>query len=214
MLDLDSPHWGALTHAHGSAADVPALLRRVGAELAAAEDEGAGGAAVEDHGGGLPGDDADDSAALSAALKDPLAAAWFELASALCPGSDVYPAAYAAVPHLVALAADQSAVMRGQVLHLVARVEALRHRDGAPPVPADLGPAYRAALSRVPHLVAARAGERWDQTTAQTLAGVLLVAKGHPRLGMAVLALDEEVECPRCATTFPPDGWDLGAAGG
>jgi hypothetical protein len=123
----------------------------------------------------------------------------------------VYPAAYAAVPHVVALAADQPAAMRGQVLQLVARIEAFRHR-GAPPVPADLEPAYRAALSRVPHLVAARAGERWDQTTAQALAGALLVAKGHPRLGMAVLALDEEVECPRCEATFPPDGWDLDAA--
>ncbi|MBW3573136.1 MAG: hypothetical protein KY467_18725 [Gemmatimonadetes bacterium] len=187
MLDLDDPRWAELEHAYGPAGDLPALLRRVQVELSREMDAG------EDE------------------LEGALASAWFELASAICPMGEATPASYAAIPHLVALAAAHDVEIRAQVLLLVARVEAGRHRPDAPAVPDDLEPAYRASLSRVPHLVAARAGDDWDPTTAQALAGTLLVAKGHPRLGMAVIELAEEVECPNCETAFPLPGWDLAA---
>lgn len=187
MLDLDSPRWGELAHAYGSARDLPAILRRVWAELSQE----------------IPPDEDE--------LEGALASAWFELASAICPMGEVSPASYAAVPHIVALAASHDIEVRAQLLQLVARVEAGRNRPDAPPVPADLEPAYRAAVTRVPHLVAARVGDEWDPTTAQALAGILLVTKGHPQLGMAVIELAEDIQCPECETTFPLPGWDLGA---
>jgi hypothetical protein len=87
-------------------------------------------------------------------------------------------------------------------------VEAGRHRPGAPAIPHDLEPAYRASLSRVPHLVAARVGDEWDPTTAQTLAGILVVAKGHPQLGSAIMELSSELQCPVCDSVFPLPGWE------
>ena len=191
MLDLDSPDWGELMHAYGSAEDVPDMLRRLQTELET--------------------DVPDEEEILEEEDALALFPAWFELASAICPMGEVYPASYAAVPHIVAFAASHPVEIRAQLLQLVARVEAGRHRPVAPPVPDSLEPAYRAALSRVPHLVAARVGDSWDPTTAQALAGILLVAKGHPQLGMAVLELAEQAECPQCETAFPLPGWDLGA---
>jgi hypothetical protein len=193
MLDLDSSRWWELTHAYGSAEDVPGMLRRVRTALSAETE------ADED------AEDAEDESS------GPLATAWFELASALCPGGEVQPAAYAAVPHLVSLASEQPAGVRAELLLLVARVEAGRHRPGAPAIPPDLEPAYRAALSRVPPLVTARVGAL-DASTAQLTAAILLITTGHPRLGMAVLELAEEVQCPACQATFPQPGWDLGAS--
>ena len=190
MLDLDSPRWGELMHAHESGSGLPDLLRRVQAELSADTQ---------------PDDDVPARA---------LESAWFELASAICPMGEVNPASFAAVPHIVALAARFDIEVRAQLLQLVARVEAGRHRPDAPPVPDDLEPAYRASLSRIPHLVAARVGDEWDPTTAQALAGILLVAKGHPHLGMAVIELAEEVQCPHCESTFPSPGWELSADDG
>lgn len=186
MLELDSSRWGELMQAYGSARDLPDLLRRVQVELSQEV---------------LPGEDD---------LEGALASAWFELASTICPMGEVSPASYAAVPHIVVLAASHEIEVRAQLLQLVARVEAGRNRPDAPPVPDDLEPAYRAALTRVPHLVASRVGDEWDPTTAQALAGILLVAKGHPQLGMAVIELAEKARCPECETTFPLPGWDLG----
>lgn len=183
MLDLDSPRWGELMHAHGPAADLPELLERLRTqlfeEIAPDEDEAA----------------------------SPLASTWFELSGAICPGGEVGSASYAAVPHIVALAAAHDVEVRAQLLQLVARVEAGRHRPGAPAIPDDLEAAYRASLSRAPHLVAARVGDEWDPTTAQVMAGILLVSKGHPQLGMAVMELSGEVQCPACDTVFPLPGW-------
>jgi hypothetical protein len=187
MLDLDSPRWGELNHAHGPAWDLPDLLRRVQAEFSAE----------------IPPDENE--------LEGALATAWFELASAVCPMGEVSPASYAAVPHIVALAATHPIEVRAQLLQLVARVEAGRHHPVAPPIPDDLEPAYRAALTRVPHLVASRVGDEWDPTTAQALAGILLVTKGYPQLGMAVFELAEEIECPECGNAIQLGGWDLDA---
>jgi len=188
MLDLDSPRWRQLTHAFGSAEDIPGILRQVQAALSA-----------EDHGAGHE-------------FEGPLASVWSELGSALCPGGEVHPAAYAAVPHVVMIAVGQEVEVRAELLLFAARVEAGRHRPGAPPIPPDLEPAYRAALSRVPQLIAARVGGRWDASTAQVMAAILLISKGQPRLGMAVLELADDVQCPECEAVFPQPGWDLGAS--
>ena len=188
MLDLDSPYWRDLTHAYGSAEDMPEMIRRMQEEWAADVPDGVG---------------EEEAVALFSG--------WFDLASSICPMGEVFSASYAAVPHIVAFAANQPVAERAQLLQLVARVEAGRHRPSAPEVPDSLRLAYRAALSRVPHLVAARVGEPWDPTTAQALAGILLVAKGHPQLGMAVIELSEEVECPQCEATIPLPGWNVEA---
>jgi len=69
LLDLDDRRWAELTHAYGSAADIPPLLRHL-REFPPATDYRA----------------------------EP----YFSLWTALCHQGPVYPASYAAVPHLVA----------------------------------------------------------------------------------------------------------------
>ena len=133
---------------------------------------------------------------------------WFGLWALLCPEGRVYPAAYAAAPHLVAFAERRPLADRVQALHLVGAVEAGRHAPHAPAVPDDVGAAYHAALARVAPLVARSVGEPWDADTAQVLASVLAIAKGHPRFGTAALALEPVVACPVCGAAHAPAGWE------
>ena len=135
------------------------------------------------------------------------AALWFGLWSLLCHDGAVYSASYAAVPHLVAFAERWPLGERAQALHLVGAVEAGRHDPGAPPLPSDLVRAYHTALARVAPLVARSVAEPWDADSAQVMAGVLAIAKGHPRFGRAALALEPVVTCPVCGSPHAPAGW-------
>ncbi|CAA9353137.1 MAG: hypothetical protein AVDCRST_MAG11-3641 [uncultured Gemmatimonadaceae bacterium] len=132
---------------------------------------------------------------------------WFGLWALLCPDGRVYPASYAAAPHLVAFAERRPLADRTQALHLAAAIEAGRRAAPAPPLPDDVAAAYHAATARVAPLVARSVGEPWDADTAQVLASVLAIAKGHPRFGMAALALEPVVACPVCGAPHAPAGW-------
>ncbi|HEY0797721.1 MAG TPA: hypothetical protein VGD50_01155, partial [Candidatus Baltobacteraceae bacterium] len=81
---------------------------------------------------------------------------WPSLWSSLAHQGDVYPASFAAVPHVIqALSADP---LRADYNYFgfPAWVEICRQQK-AVPNPPDLCPAYFAALARLPHLVAAAA---------------------------------------------------------
>ena len=136
---------------------------------------------------------------------------WFGLWATLCSGGRVYSAAYAAVPHLVGFAERRPLADRVQALHLVGAVEAGRRHEHAPALPFDLTGAYEEAVARVAPLIARSVGEPWDADTAQVLAGVLAIVKGHPQFGMAALSLEPVVVCPACGTAHPPAGYDGGA---
>ena len=134
---------------------------------------------------------------------------WFGLWALLCPAGRVYTASYAAAPHVVAFAERRPLADRVQALHLAGSIEAARHAAHAPPVPDDLADAYREAVARVPALVARSAAEPWDAETAQVLAAVLAIAKGHPHFGLAALSLEPLVTCPVCGSPHAPAGWNL-----
>jgi hypothetical protein len=134
---------------------------------------------------------------------------WFSLWSALCHQSDVYLASYAAVPHFVRLCQGASQGGRIELLHLVAWIEACRHRSAAPPIPEDLAGAYHDAIARLPALIATCFEQVWDDGTSRILAGALVIAKGNPRLGMAILDFDTEIQCPECDAVFATPGYDL-----
>lgn len=136
---------------------------------------------------------------------------WFALWSMLCKLGEVHDASYAAVPHLVAFAARQPAPERARALHLVGAIEIGRLAPGAPVLPDGLSAPYHAALGEVPAVIAGCIGAPWDGDTTQILAGVLAVAKGHPRFGSAALHLEARVACPICEASHPPAGWDIDA---
>ena len=110
----------------------------------------------------------------------------------LCPGETTYSAAYAAVPHLLAITTQQGASERAAAIHVATAVEIARHQPSAPVIPADLVLAYATAIESLPSLVALLASDPWDEPTAQVLASALLVGKRQPSLARAMLAIGED----------------------
>ncbi|MEP6621477.1 MAG: hypothetical protein ABJE47_19275 [bacterium] len=116
---------------------------------------------------------------------------WFGVWSTLCPDGRLYSAAYAAVPHLMAIGTTRGAQELVAALHVIAEIESLRHAGGAPGIPADLVPAYAATVESMPQIVAASVNVPWDAPTAQILCAALAVGKRQPALGRAILSLGE-----------------------
>lgn len=114
---------------------------------------------------------------------------WYGVWATLCPDGRLYDAAYAAVPHLLALTRDLGAAERGAAMHVAAEVETLRHIAGAPSIPDDLVPSYAMAIESLPSIVAELAAVPWDSATAQIMAAALLAGKRQPTLARTILAL-------------------------
>ena len=176
MLDLNSPLWKELTHAYGSAANIPALLEQL---------KTAG-----------PQNDYDDEP-------------WFSLWSSLCHQYDVYTASYAALPQIIIIAGSRPARERLDHFFLAASIEAFRHLDDAPPIPAKLQKAYQQAIAQASKLILDCLELEWQETEYQILLGALAAVRGHPVLGNAIFDLDKETECPNCMTLFSTRGFDL-----
>lgn len=181
MLDLNNPLWKDLTHAYGSAADIPTLLEQL---------KTAGPQEKYD--------------------SEP----WFSLWSALCHQDDVYSASYAALPHIIAIAGSKPARERLDHLFLAASIEAFRHLDDAPAIPADLQEAYQQGIEQSLDLILDCLKLDWQESEYRILFGALAVVQGHPQLGNAIFELDQETECPHCQTAFPTRGYDLFATPG
>jgi hypothetical protein len=176
MLPLDSPRWSELTHAYGTASDIPALLKNLKT-----------------------------APPPTGYQSEP----WFSLWSALCHQNDVYTASYAAVPHVVALAADMLRGERLEHLHFIASVEAFRHRGNAPPVPADLEGSYAASTGQAAALILDCLESDWDEDEYKVLLGALAVVRGQYKLGAAIFELEEEIECSECEAILSTRGYDL-----
>ncbi len=153
MLELTSTRWRELTHAYGSAEDIPRLLD-----------------ALATHDGQQEREEL-----------------WFGLWATLCPEGRVQSAAYAAVPHVLALARVRDAGDRIAALHFAASVEVSRHEPGAPPISHDLVAAYALAVESMPAHVAEFANVPWDEPTARILAAALLAGKRQAILARALL---------------------------
>ncbi len=154
MLSLDSPEWGRLQHAYGSASDIPDLLRRLES---------------------LPGSEAQDEP-------------WFSIWSALAHQGDVYPASFAAVPHVVgtlSTAPDRAPMVFFQ---FPAWIEICRSRNGVT-VPSDLLPAYTEALRQLPILIGKAAAHQWSADFLQCAMAALAAAKGFPDVAEAAMEL-------------------------
>jgi hypothetical protein len=63
---------------------------------------------------------------------------YFSLWSALCHQGDVYPASYAALPHLVRIVAESSTRFRCTLLSLAQAIEAARLQGRGPPIAINL----------------------------------------------------------------------------
>jgi hypothetical protein len=134
---------------------------------------------------------------------------WFSLWSALCHQYDVYTASYAAIPHVVSLAADKPRGERLEHVNFIASVEAFRHRGNAPPIPVDLEGSYVASIGQAASLIRDCLESDWGEDEYKVLLGALAVVRGQYKLGAAIFELEEEIECSECESILSTRGYDL-----
>lgn len=116
---------------------------------------------------------------------------WFTLWSSLAHQGDVYPATFAAVPHVVSAIASQPGKASSTYFQFPAWVEICRQHQGMS-VPADLEPAYFAALSQLPALAAAAASRPWDGDMVACVLAAIAVVKGNATVAEAALELSPD----------------------
>src|SRR5262245_8783582 len=117
---------------------------------------------------------------------------WFTLWSSLCHQDDVYPASFAAVPHIVRVLASNPSRASYNFFLLPASIEIARERKGVN-VPAPLQSAYFAALRNLPQLVGAASTSEWSESHLLCALAALAVGKGYHRVGEAALELEGDV---------------------
>lgn len=113
---------------------------------------------------------------------------WFSLWSALAHQGDVYPASFAAVPHVIEVIASSPECATDVYFHFPEWIEICRNKNRVG-IPDDLAAAYFAALKRVPALVASAADKRWSTAFTASALSATAAAKGQHELAEALLEL-------------------------
>ncbi|OGB15808.1 MAG: hypothetical protein A2W72_04505 [Burkholderiales bacterium RIFCSPLOWO2_12_67_14] len=113
---------------------------------------------------------------------------WFTLWSALAHQGDVYPASFAAVPHVIAALATAPSKADASFFHFPAWVEICRAKHGTV-IPVDLAGDYFASLKRLPALVAEAASERNDPGFAACALAAVAAALGQHAMAEVILEM-------------------------
>lgn len=113
---------------------------------------------------------------------------WFSLWSALAHQGDVFPASFAAVPHVVDVLASSPTQAGPSFFHFPAWVEICRFKQLVD-VPPDLKGPYVESLARLPGLVAEASTKHWDAEFLVCAISAVAVAKGQHSIAEAVLEL-------------------------
>ena len=127
---------------------------------------------------------------------------WFSIWSALAHQGDVYPASFAAVPHVVSALENDPVNADQAYLQFPTWVEICRANNSTP-VPDDLIGAYQQALAKLPSIVAARSVRPWDDSETQVALAAIAAAKGNVAVAEAALELT-----PETAQKFMSWFWD------
>ncbi|CBJ41106.1 conserved hypothethical protein (plasmid) [Ralstonia solanacearum CMR15] len=157
-MPLNSARWTELDHAYGKAHDTPTLL-----------------AQLEELPSSLDG-----------------AEPWHSLWSALAHQGDVYPASFAAVPHVVRTLATAPSKADFSYFQFPTVVEISRQQKDIL-VPDDLRTDYFAALAALPRLVAVAADKDWDGGFLSCALAAIAAAKGYGAVAEAALELSPDV---------------------
>lgn len=128
---------------------------------------------------------------------------WYDdLSQELCHQYTISEASYAALPHLVLLARDREEA-RKHLLVLAGICYACSQLPDAPSIPAGFEQEWHAAAQNaLPLLAKVVAEEQHSESDLRYLAMSLAAFNGHYSLGLAIEALDSEVQCPNCGTVF------------
>jgi len=114
---------------------------------------------------------------------------WFSLWSALAHQGDIYPASFAAVPHIVRMLAVAPQEASHDFFSFPAWIEICRQKQ-AVEIPEDLAGDYFDALAQLPSLVAAAADREWDTYLVRATLSAIAAVKGFG----AIAELIQELE--------------------
>jgi hypothetical protein len=117
---------------------------------------------------------------------------WFTLWSSLAHQDDVYPASFAAVPHIIRVLASAPTRADHSYFQFPAWVEICRVRNNVD-IPEELRSSYFESLAQLPSLVAEASTRPWDSGFLRCTLAALAAAKGHPLIAKAALELTPEV---------------------
>ncbi len=117
---------------------------------------------------------------------------WFSLWSSLCHQGDVYPASYAALPHVVEIGRLARGPIDFSFFQLPAGIEIARINGRGPPVPPFLLQAYRNGLASMMESASNHRDDPWDQAMILSVATAQAIAKGDPRTAEAFFNLDSD----------------------
>ena len=115
---------------------------------------------------------------------------FFSLWSSLCHQGDTCTAAYAAVPHMIALAEAEPDRITYDYLLLPTSIEIARLTGRGPGVPAELFESYLAAIKKMPAVVGRLGVDDMDETMCLSCGAALATAAGNPVLAEAILELE------------------------
>lgn len=124
---------------------------------------------------------------------------WYDdLFQELCHQYSVSEAAYAALPHLVALAAKPG-IARNDLLVLIGACFASAQLPDAPPIPVELQAEWdSAARQAIPLLGQALAEHGISESELRYLLFAIAALQGNPALAYFIEGFDSEIECPNC----------------
>ena len=115
---------------------------------------------------------------------------FFSLWSSLCHQGDTYTAAYAAVPHILALAEADVNRITYDFLLLPTSIEIARRTGRGPEVPAELSDNYTAAIKSMTAIIGQLRVDDMDETWCVTCGAAVAIAAGNPTLAEAILELE------------------------
>ena len=115
---------------------------------------------------------------------------FFSLWSSLCHQGDTYTAAYAAVPHMIALAEAEPNRIACDFLLLPVSIEIARLTGRGPEVPAELSDSYFAAIKRMTTIIGRLRVDNMDENWCLTCGAAVAIASGNPTLAEAILELE------------------------
>jgi hypothetical protein len=119
---------------------------------------------------------------------------WFELWSALCHQGDCYTASYAALPHLVSLAAMPIYRARYDPLFLAASSEVSRLVSNSPPLPTNLAAPYGWAIKKGGCLATEALTRPLDEDSRIAFEGCVAAFHGQPQSARNIWDADEWLE--------------------
>jgi hypothetical protein len=132
--------------------------------------------------------------------------------SSLCHQGSIYEATFAAIPYVVASARALDPVRRIDLLQFVGYSVASAALPRAAVAPADLLPAYQAAVRESVDLLADTLRHRYDENTTWNLFGALAAVQGHVGLSHVLFNLGCSIERPGCGEFIEPMESNLNTA--